>query len=179
MLRIVQSSQFFQSIKMQNDCITVGDEGLHIWELFTPILETVSQSFEFCRENTSGVCLVSVLHPWVLDYILKARHFSPKIFKAKNASSGDLCVNDNLVGDVIRRYLRKRNNLRIRIGYCPIHRSKKPVWLLSNGSLCILLHVKALPFRGSSTRPRCPMASLKIKVSWMLPPGRLRSLIER
>jgi len=58
---------------------------------------------------------------WKLD--ISAQKFS----KRKNTSSGDLCVNDNLVGDVIRRYLRNRNNLRIRIGYCPIHRSKKPV----------------------------------------------------
>ena len=39
------------------------------------------------------------------------------------------------------------------------------------GSCCILLQVKALPFRGSSMRPAWPMASLKRIVSWRLPPG--------
>lgn len=45
-----------------------------------------------------------------------------------------------------------------------------------SGSVCMLLHVKARPFSGSSTRPKCPMASVKVRVSATFPPGLLRLL---
>jgi hypothetical protein len=43
-----------------------------------------------------------------------------------------------------------------------------------SGSVCMLLHVYALPLSGSSTKPRWPIASLKTSVSDKLPPGLFR-----
>ena len=59
------------------------------------------------------------------------------------------------------------------LGYARVHSVvvKNQSSCSGNGTSCILDQVYYLPFKGNSTRPRCPIISLKRKISFMLPPG--------
>jgi hypothetical protein len=95
----------------------------------------------------------------------------PKVLKPKDIGLRNGGANRDFVGDVILARGRTKVFGKEWVQFTEV---KNQSSCSRRGVCCMLLQVKALPFKGSSSRPRWTIISLKIKVSATLPPGLLR-----